>query len=83
MNIMNNLSWWTQAKKVIASGVNSPVRAFIGLDIEPVFINHAAGPYLYDINGKQYIDYVCSWGATILGHSNQELLSIIQKTINN
>ena len=61
------------ANKYIPGGVNSPVRAFKAVDLEPIFIDRADKAYLYDINGKEYIDYVCSWGPMILGHNNEEI----------
>jgi len=57
------------AKQHIPGGVNSPVRAFKSVSGTPLFINNASGPYLYDSQGKQYIDYVGSWGPMILGHA--------------
>jgi glutamate-1-semialdehyde 2,1-aminomutase len=59
---------FTRAQKHIPGGVNSPVRAFKGVGGTPVFFEQAKGPYLFDAEGKQYIDYVLSWGPMILGH---------------
>lgn len=59
-----------EAKDIIPGGVNSPVRAFNGVGGEPCFIEKADGPYIYDADGKQYIDYVGSWGPMILGHNH-------------
>jgi glutamate-1-semialdehyde 2,1-aminomutase len=59
-----------EAKQYIPGGVNSPVRAFGSVGGAPVFISRADGPYLYDSEGKQYIDHVCSWGPMILGHNH-------------
>jgi len=59
-------------------GVNSPVRAFGGIDIGPLFIEHAAGSKIYDIDGNEYIDYVGSWGPMILGHAHPKVLEAIQ-----
>ncbi|WP_250278653.1 glutamate-1-semialdehyde 2,1-aminomutase [[Clostridium] colinum] len=61
------------ANKYIPGGVNSPVRAFKSVGLEPIFIDRADKAYLYDINEKEYIDYVCSWGPLILGHNNDEI----------
>ncbi|MDA9556767.1 glutamate-1-semialdehyde 2,1-aminomutase [Vibrio sp.] len=58
------------AQKTIPGGVNSPVRAFNGVGGSPLFIEKADGPYIYDADGKAYIDYVGSWGPMILGHNN-------------
>ncbi len=70
-----------QAQKHIPGGVNSPVRAFKGVGGDPVFIDHAAGPYIYDPNGTRYIDYVGSWGPMILGHAHPEVIKAVQTVI--
>ena len=54
-----------EAQKFMPGGVNSPVRAFRGVGGEPVFIDHANGPYLYDVDKNRYLDYVQSWGPMI------------------
>ncbi len=59
-----------QAKQYIPGGVNSPVRAFKSVGGDPVFFQRAQGAYLYDSDGKSYIDYVGSWGPMILGHAH-------------
>lgn len=71
---------FANAKKVIPGGVNSPVRAFNGVGGTPVFIDKAQGAYIFDTDGKQYIDYVGSWGPMILGHNHPAILSAVQKT---
>ncbi|GAC1428872.1 MAG: glutamate-1-semialdehyde 2,1-aminomutase [Ktedonobacteraceae bacterium] len=58
-----------EAQTLLPGGVNSPVRAFRGVGGEPVFIEHAQGPYLYDVDDNRYLDYVQSWGPMILGHA--------------
>ena len=60
---------YQEAKQLLPGGVNSPVRAFRGVGGEPVFIDSAKGPYLYDVDGNRYLDYVQSWGPMILGHA--------------
>jgi len=72
-----------QAKKVIPGGVNSPVRAFNGVGGTPLFIARAAGAFIYDTEGKSYIDYVGSWGPMILGHAHPEVISTVVKTVQN
>ncbi len=62
-----------QAKKTIPGGVNSPVRAFNGVGGSPRFIEKADGAYIYDADGKAYIDYVGSWGPMILGHNHPKI----------
>ncbi|MEA9445003.1 glutamate-1-semialdehyde 2,1-aminomutase [Candidatus Fukatsuia symbiotica] len=61
---------YAEAQKFIPGGVNSPVRAFNGVGGSPLFIERANGAYLYDVDGKEYIDYVGSWGPMILGHNH-------------
>jgi len=63
-------SLYTAARQVIPGGVNSPVRAFTGVGGVPLFIERADGAYLFDVEGKAYIDYVGSWGPMILGHNH-------------
>src|SRR6202011_24463 len=59
-----------EAQTLLPGGVNSPVRAFRGVGGEPVFIDHASGAYLYDVDGNRYLDYVQSWGPMLLGHAH-------------
>ncbi|MFZ7165096.1 glutamate-1-semialdehyde 2,1-aminomutase [Avibacterium avium] len=73
-------NFFSQAQKVIPGGVNSPVRAFNGVGGTPVFIDRAEGAYIFDADGKQYIDYVGSWGPMILGHNHPAILSAVLKT---
>ena len=68
---------FAQAQKYLPGGVDSPVRAFGGVDMGPVFIDSAQGSKIYDIDGNEYIDYVCSWGPMILGHSPKGVLEAI------
>ena len=64
---------FTRAQQTIPGGVNSPVRAFKAVGGTPRFIAKADGPYMWDADGKQYIDYVQSWGPMILGHNNPQI----------
>lgn len=59
-----------RAQQTIPGGVNSPVRAFKSVGGTPIFIDRADGPYIYDVDGKQYIDYIGSWGPMLLGHNH-------------
>lgn len=68
------------AQQHIPGGVNSPVRAFKGVGGEPVFIDHASGAYIFDPDGRRYIDYVGSWGPMILGHAHPEVLAAVEET---
>ena len=63
-----------RAEKYIPGGVNSPVRAYRNVGMTPRFIQGATGPYILDVEGNKYIDYICSWGPMILGHNRQEIL---------
>lgn len=67
-----------QAQNYIPGGVNSPVRAFKGVDGTPVFFQQASGAYLTDVDGKRYIDYVGSWGPAILGHAHPAVVQAVQ-----
>lgn len=62
---------------MLPGGVNSPVRAFRGVGGTPVFIDHAEGPYIYDVDGNRYLDYVQSWGPMILGHVSPPVVDAI------
>lgn len=72
---MNKL--FAEAQAVIPGGVNSPVRAFKAVGGEPIFIERAKGAYLYDSDGKRYVDYVLSWGPMILGHADDDVLEAV------
>ena len=66
-----------EAQSVIPGGVNSPVRAFSGVGGTPLFIERAEGAYIYDADGKAYIDYIGSWGPMVLGHNNAEIRNAV------
>lgn len=68
---------FAQAAHVIPGGVNSPVRAFRAVGGTPLFIDRAQGAYLWDADGKQYIDYVLSWGPMIAGHAHPQVLAAV------
>jgi glutamate-1-semialdehyde 2,1-aminomutase len=68
-----------RAEKVLVGGVNSPVRAFRSVGGEPLIIERGSGQYLYDVDGNQLLDYVCSWGAMLLGHAHPEVTKAIAK----
>ncbi|TFG62387.1 MAG: glutamate-1-semialdehyde-2,1-aminomutase [Spirochaetales bacterium] len=80
---MNSLSetYFAEAKKYIPGGVNSPVRAFSSVGLNPVYIDRGEGSRLFDVDGNEYIDYVGSWGPLILGHADKRIQETIQKTI--
>ncbi|HMV70669.1 MAG TPA: glutamate-1-semialdehyde 2,1-aminomutase [Pseudomonadales bacterium] len=66
-----------KASRTIPGGVNSPVRAFRGVGGTPLFFARGEGPYLFDADGRRYIDYICSWGPLILGHGHPEVLGAL------
>jgi len=72
-----------KAQKVIPGGVNSPVRAGRAVGVDPTFIRRADGCYLWDVEGKRYIDYVCSWGPMILGHRHPEVIQAVNDALEN
>jgi glutamate-1-semialdehyde 2,1-aminomutase len=67
-----------RARRVIPGGVNSPVRAFRGVGGTPLFIRSARGAFLYDADGREYLDYVGSWGPMILGHAHPDIIAAVQ-----
>ena len=70
-----------RAQRVLPGGVNSPVRAFRAVDLCPRFITKAQGAYIYDADGKSYIDYVCSWGPMILGHDHPAVREAVEQAV--
>lgn len=70
---------FSRGAQVIPGGVNSPVRAYGSVGMTPRFIEKAGGPYILDVDGNRYIDYICSWGPMILGHNNQEVLAAVME----
>ena len=69
LDLSRSHTLFEDAQRLMPGGVNSPVRAFRGVGGDPVFIDHAAGAYLYDVDGNRYLDYIQSWGPMILGHA--------------
>ncbi|MGA2620516.1 MAG: glutamate-1-semialdehyde 2,1-aminomutase [Thermoguttaceae bacterium] len=72
---------FARAKQLMPGGVNSPARAFGAVGGEPVFISRAEGPYLLDLDGNRYLDYVGSWGPMILGHCHPAVLAALEPAI--
>ncbi len=70
-----------RAKKVLPGGVNSPVRAYRAVGLNPRFIAKADGAYIWDVDGNRYIDYVCSWGPMILGHNHPLIREAVEKAV--
>ena len=68
-----------RSRSVIPGGVNSPVRAFNSVGGTPAFVDRASGPYIYDADGNEYVDLVCSWGPAILGHAHPQVVAAVQE----
>ncbi|WP_017726704.1 glutamate-1-semialdehyde 2,1-aminomutase [Halalkalibacterium ligniniphilum] len=69
-----------KAKPLMPGGVNSPVRAFKSVKMDPVFMERGEGSTIYDVDGNEYIDYVLSWGPLILGHADKQVIEQVKKT---
>lgn len=81
MQIEQSKQLFEESKRYIPGGVNSPVRAFGAVGRSPLFIDHAKGSRIYDVDGNVYIDYVCSWGPGILGHAHPAVTEAVQKAV--
>src|ERR1043165_7501814 len=81
MNIKKSEELFNRAQSSIPGGVNSPVRAFKSVGGTPVFMSKAKGAYLYDADGNKYIDYINSWGPSILGHAYEPIVKAIQEKV--
>lgn len=79
MNIDKSIALFQEAEQLFPGGVNSPVRAFRAVGGQPLFIERGEGPYLYDVDGNRYIDYVLSWGPLITGHAHPKVVEAIQQ----
>lgn len=77
----NNQILFERAQQSIPGGVNSPVRAFRSVGGTPRFIERAQGPYMWDADGKRYIDYIGSWGPMIVGHVHPDVLAAVQRAL--
>ena len=75
--------YFEDAKQHIPGGVNSPVRAFRAVGQDPLFIDHAKGSHIFDVDGNEYVDYVCSWGPMILGHAYQPVIDAVKAACDN
>ncbi len=81
MHIPNSIQWFERARQILPGGVDSPVRAFRAVGGQPLFIARGKGPYLYDVDGNRYIDYVLSWGPLVLGHAHPEVVEALQEAV--
>jgi len=79
MQFSKSIEAFKQAQESIPGGVNSPVRAFKSVNLNPVFIDRAKGANIFDIDGNEYIDFVASWGPLIFGHAHDEIVTSINK----
>ncbi len=77
---MTNSSLFAEARRFIPGGVNSPVRAFRNVGGEPFFVSSAKGSHLWDVEGREYIDYVGTWGPAILGHAPDVVVEAVRET---
>lgn len=75
-----SIAAFQEAKDVMPGGVNSPVRAFKSVKMDPVFMERGKGSKIYDIDGNEYIDYVLSWGPLILGHADDQVVEVLKRT---
>lgn len=81
MNLHNSEELFAAACQVLPGGVNSPVRAYRSVGLTPRFIQKAEGSSIYDVEGRRYIDYVCSWGPMILGHNHPVIREAVEKAV--
>ncbi|WP_432665686.1 glutamate-1-semialdehyde 2,1-aminomutase [Wukongibacter baidiensis] len=81
MNLKKSSKAFEEAKEYIPGGVNSPVRAFRSVTVDPPFIKSGKGSKIYDIDGNEYIDYVGSWGPLILGHCHETVMEELRKVL--
>lgn len=78
LTIERSKELFAEAQRLLPGGVNSPVRAFRAVGGQPLFIDRGEGPYMIDVDGNRYIDYVLSWGPLILGHAHPQVVAAIQ-----
>lgn len=76
-----SIEFYREAKKWIPGGVNSPARAWTSVGGDPIFLSRGSGPYVWDVDGNRYIDFVCSWGPLILGHADPEVAASVKDSL--
>ena len=81
LKISQSAELFRQAQSLLPGGVDSPVRAFRSVGGQPLFIERGSGPYLYDVDGNRYVDYVLSWGPLILGHAHPAVVEAIRQAV--
>lgn len=81
MDIKRSVSYFEEAKRLLPGGVDSPVRAFQSVGGQPLFIDRGQGPYIFDVDGNRFVDYVLSWGPLILGHAHPQVVEALHKAV--
>ncbi|MCA9234264.1 MAG: aminotransferase class III-fold pyridoxal phosphate-dependent enzyme, partial [Planctomycetales bacterium] len=81
MNRDRSVAAFDRAQQLMPGGVNSPARAFGAVGGTPVFIDRAAGAYLWDVDGNRYVDYIGSWGPMILGHRHPQVVAALEAAL--
>ena len=81
MDFTNSKKLFEEAQELIPGGVNSPVRTFKAVGDHPVFIAKGEGSKLYDVDGNEYVDYICSWGPLLLGHQPEAVTKAVQDAL--
>ena len=79
--MQTNHDLFEQAQQHIPGGVNSPVRAFNGVGGDPIFFREGKGAWVTDAEGKKYVDYIGSWGPMIVGHAHPDVITAVQKSV--
>jgi glutamate-1-semialdehyde 2,1-aminomutase len=80
MNIQTSIDLFSKAQTLLPGGVDSPARAFRAVGGQPVFIDRGEGPYMIDVDGNRYVDYVLSFGPLIRGHAHPEVVKALAET---
>ena len=82
MNTHRSEDLFTEAQQYFPGGVNSPVRAFKAVGGNPLFIERGQGSKIFDADGNEFVDYVCSWGPLILGHAHPRVVEAVKEAAN-
>ncbi len=81
MQLDASKEWFKKAQEVLPGGVNSPVRAFKAVGGQPILMDKGEGPYIHDIDGNTYVDYVGSWGPLIVGHAHPKVVAALNAAV--
>ncbi len=79
MELARSRKLFAEARELLPGGVDSPVRAFKSVGGDPLFMERGAGSHVFDVDGNEYIDYVCSWGPLILGHAHLDVIAALKR----